>query len=139
MHTRPSTARSRRPAGGERLTRATHGEGGCGATPRARAGTRGAGRGALWASPSVEGVGRKAQLHRTRGAVRLHRRVSARAGVRGQGGQHRAAPAPAVSRRDGGPDRKSRHFRLLSGAPFWPLRLAQIPGSWRSAPLPSLE
>lgn len=59
-------------------------------------------RSALWSLPSVECVGRKAQLQRACRAVGLHLQVSVRSPAPRRGRQHLAAPgAAAVSRRDG--------------------------------------
>lgn len=60
---------------------------------------------ALCSLPSVESVGREAQPQRARGAVRLHRQVSAGSPTPHGGRRHRTAAAStaaaAVSRRNG--------------------------------------
>ncbi|XP_047587992.1 serine/arginine repetitive matrix protein 1-like [Lutra lutra] len=78
---------------------------------------------ALGPLPSVESVGREAQLHGARGAVGLHRRVSAGSPAPYGGRQHRTAWAAPGLRRwlprrrllshgEMAPGRKPRHFRL---------------------------
>lgn len=91
---------------------------------------------APWALPSIESVGRKAQLRRTRGAMRIHGQVSAGDRVRCYRRQHRAAQL-LLSHGEMAADRKSGHFRL----PWRCLRPLYLPPvgrrSWKPEPSPS--
>lgn len=136
MHTWPSTSRPKGPACTVRpqrpkRTRAHHREGDlrpavdrrsrCENPSRVNQGRERVGAkvkaAALWVLPSVESVGRKAQLQRARGAGRIHRQVSARTRVQRCVREHPAALPPAVSRRDGDRGRKSRNSRRPRCAP----------------------